>query len=124
MSRELWSLRVELLNGEWEVQRRPTVVLVGQERGGHLIISNAVPLVSSLVQQCQDQQDNHWKAVQTGIREAKSNIATVSSKVQSGNDKLKTVLAGILLFGWICVGAWNTGGAVKVTQPVRYNMRT
>ncbi|XP_049983356.1 mast cell-expressed membrane protein 1 [Alexandromys fortis] len=61
MSRELWSLRVELLN------------------------------VSSLVQQCQDQQDNHWKAVQTGIREAKSNIATVSSKVQSGNDKLKTV---------------------------------
>ncbi|XP_075823783.1 mast cell-expressed membrane protein 1 [Microtus pennsylvanicus] len=65
MSRELWSLRVELLN------------------------------VSSLVQQCQDQQDNHWKAVQTGIREAKSNIATVSSKVQSGNDKLKTVLADI-----------------------------
>lgn len=95
MSRELWSLRVELLNGEWEVQRRPTVVLVGQERGGHLNISNAVPLVSSLVQQCQDQQDNHWKAVQTGIREAKSNIATVSSKVQSGNDKLKTVPEGI-----------------------------
>ena len=95
MSRELWSLRVELLNGEWEVQRRPTVVLVGQERGGHLNISNAVSLVSSLVQQCQDQQDNHWKAVQTGIREAKSNIATVSSKVQSGNDNLKTVPAGI-----------------------------
>ncbi|XP_038202732.1 mast cell-expressed membrane protein 1 [Arvicola amphibius] len=65
MSRELWSLRAELLN------------------------------VSSLVLQCQDQQNNHWKAVQTGIQEAKSNIATVSSKVQSGNDKLKTVSADI-----------------------------
>lgn len=95
MSRELRSLREELLNGEWEVQRRPTGVLVGQERGGHLNISNSVPLVSSLVLKCQDQQNNLWKAVQTDIREAKSNIATVSSKVQSGNDRLKTVPAGI-----------------------------
>lgn len=70
-------------------------VLVGQERGGHLNISNSVPLVSSLVLKCQDQQNNLWKAVQTDIREAKSNIATVSSKVQSGNDRLKTVPAGI-----------------------------
>lgn len=65
MTRELWSLRAELLN------------------------------VSSLVLKCQDQQNNHWKAVQTDIREAKSNIATVSSKVQSGNDRLKTVPADI-----------------------------
>lgn len=65
MSRELWSLRAELLN------------------------------VSSLVLKCQDQQNNQWKAVQMDIREVRSNIATVSSKVQSGNDKLKTVPADI-----------------------------
>lgn len=125
MSRELWSLKTELLNGEWEVQRRPTGVLVGQERGGHLNISNSVPLVSSLVLKCQDQQNNHWQAVQRDIREAKSNIATVSSKVQSGNDRLKTVPAGIPsqacslrvdLFGhlehwWGCEG--DTAGKVQ-----------
>ncbi|CAO2630895.1 Mast cell-expressed membrane protein 1 [Lemmus lemmus] len=137
MSRELWSLREELLNGEREVQRRPTVMLVGQKSGGHLNISNSVPLVSSLVLKCQDQQNNHWKAVQTDIREAKSNIATVSSKVQSGNDKMKTVLAGIPLqacslwvnlFGrleqsgcwllredWVGPAHWTWKGAIDVS---------
>ncbi|CAO2630894.1 Mast cell-expressed membrane protein 1 [Lemmus lemmus] len=107
MSRELWSLREELLN------------------------------VSSLVLKCQDQQNNHWKAVQTDIREAKSNIATVSSKVQSGNDKMKTVLAGIPLqacslwvnlFGrleqsgcwllredWVGPAHWTWKGAIDVS---------
>ncbi|XP_036065106.1 mast cell-expressed membrane protein 1 [Onychomys torridus] len=65
MSRELWSLRGELSN------------------------------VSNTVLSCQDQQRNHWKAVQQGIQQAKNNIGEVLSKVQSGNDKLKTVPADI-----------------------------
>ncbi|XP_052610788.1 mast cell-expressed membrane protein 1 [Peromyscus californicus insignis] len=65
MSRELWSLRGKLSN------------------------------VSNMVLNCQDQQRNHWKAVQQGIQEAKNNIGVVLSKVQSGNDKLRTVPADI-----------------------------
>ncbi|ERE75493.1 putative mast cell-expressed membrane protein 1 like protein [Cricetulus griseus] len=65
MSRELWSLRGELSN------------------------------VSSIVLSCQNQQSDHWKAVQKDIQEAKNNIVMVLSQVRSGNDKLKTVPSDI-----------------------------
>ncbi|KAL1773051.1 mast cell-expressed membrane protein 1 [Sigmodon hispidus] len=65
MSRELWSLREELSN------------------------------VSNTMLNCQDQQNDHWKAVQNGIQETKTSIAMLSNKVQSGNEMLKTVPAGI-----------------------------
>lgn len=66
----------------------------GDRRGGHLNISNSTPLVSNTVLNCQDQQRNHWKAAQQGIQEAKTNIGVVLSRVQTGNDRLKTVPAG------------------------------
>lgn len=65
MSRELWSLRGELSN------------------------------VSSIVLNCQNQQTDHWKAVQRGIQEVKNIIGMILSQVQSGNDKLKTVPSDI-----------------------------
>lgn len=57
-----------------------------------------MPLVSNAVwniQELQNSQKDIWKAVQSGINEAKNKIAMAISNIQSGNDKLKTVTAGI-----------------------------
>ncbi|XP_076779889.1 mast cell-expressed membrane protein 1 isoform X2 [Arvicanthis niloticus] len=68
MSKELWTLKAELSN-----------------------VSNAV----WNIQELQNSQKDIWKAVQSGINEAKNKIAMAISNIQSGNDKLKTVTADI-----------------------------
>lgn len=54
-----------------------------------------MPLVSSVVQECQSQQMSNWKDVQKAIQEAKNNIGAVMRNVQTGNSKLSTVSEGI-----------------------------
>uniref|UniRef100_A0A8C6QHA2 Mast cell expressed membrane protein 1 n=1 Tax=Nannospalax galili TaxID=1026970 RepID=A0A8C6QHA2_NANGA len=51
--------------------------------------------VSNMVQRCQNEQRNQWMEIQRLIQEATRDIGTVRNKVQSGDDKLKTLLTDI-----------------------------
>lgn len=117
MSRELLVLKTELWNGEG-----------GTRAGGHPGVRVGVggaaaiktcPLrssVSTLVRECQKEQNQGWSSVRQLVTEAKQDINVVKRDVQTEGDKVKTLSGGALadlhwaefVSRWV-LGNWGRG---------------
>ncbi|XP_047560198.1 mast cell-expressed membrane protein 1 [Lutra lutra] len=60
-----------------------------------LVLKRELWNVSTLVRECQEEQNQGWSSVQQLVMEAKQNINVVKRDVQAENDKVKTLSADI-----------------------------